>query len=184
MRGHACDLHVESTMPDIRTRARRSESETDRPRRGTPCVSFSSDASCEVGIPWRIGAGWSHPLASILYGYRSVNDTTARQSGTIFSHTLPGRFARRLRRLAHLSHALASPPPACSRGARHRRGIVVRGGVNRPCVRTTERLAQSSAAAASTSASESSPACASPLRYSSASRAAFTPMPPAVAACW
>jgi len=37
-------------------------------------------------------------------------ETTARHPDTSFSHTLPSRFARRRRRLAHPSHALASPP--------------------------------------------------------------------------
>jgi len=55
-----------------------------------------------------------------MYGGGSVSNMTARHPGTIFSHILPNRFASRLRRLAHPSHALASPPPACSRGARHR----------------------------------------------------------------
>ena len=41
-----------------------------------------------------------------------------RHPDTSFSHTLPSRFARRLRRLAHPSHALASPPAAAPRGAR------------------------------------------------------------------
>jgi len=45
-----------------------------------------------------------------IYDY--VTKTTARHPDTIFSHTLPSRFASRLWRLAHPSHALASPPSA------------------------------------------------------------------------
>jgi len=60
-------------------------------------------------IPYVCGGCW----------YDYVTNTTAWSTDTTYSHTLPNRFARRPRRLAHPSHALASPPPACSRGARH-----------------------------------------------------------------
>jgi len=56
---------------------------------------------------------------SLAYVGRARVDTTLRQPGTSFSHTLPSQFARRLRRLAHPSHALSRSLLATSRGARH-----------------------------------------------------------------
>ena len=55
-----------------------------------------------------------HPPQPILYVCVGccVNNTTPRHPDTSFSHTLPNRFASRLWRLAHPSHALASPPSA------------------------------------------------------------------------
>ena len=55
-----------------------------------------------------------HPPQPIPYEciYDYVTKTTARHPDTIFSHTLPSRFASRCKRLAHPSHALASPPSA------------------------------------------------------------------------
>jgi hypothetical protein len=63
-----------------------------------------------------------HSPGPILYmcGSEYVGETTLQHPDTTYRHTLPNRFARCLRHLAHPSHALASPPAACSRGARHR----------------------------------------------------------------
>jgi len=54
-----------------------------------------------------------------------MTDTTARHPDTTYSHTLPSRFARRLWRLAHPSHALAGTLRG-PRGARHRSWEFVR----------------------------------------------------------
>ena len=58
-------------------------------------------------IPYVCGGCW----------YDSVANTTARSPDITFSHTLPSRFARRLRRLAHPSHALADTLPRSARRA-------------------------------------------------------------------
>ncbi len=65
-----------------------------------------------------------------------MTETPARPPDTSYRHTLPSRFARSLRSLAHPSHALASPPSATSRGARHREtgALVDRVGARQPLV--------------------------------------------------
>ena len=51
------------------------------------------------------------PHRPTRYVCEQVN-TTLQHPGTLSSHTLPNRFTRCLRHLAHPSHALTSPPPA------------------------------------------------------------------------
>ena len=57
-----------------------------------------------------------HPPQPILYECEDscVIDMTAQHLDTPFSHILPSRFASRLWRLAHPSHALVSSPSARS----------------------------------------------------------------------
>ena len=84
-------------------------------RKGVTQVSCARDDSVTAGHHL------SHTLPSrsarICRGLRDGHDRAT--AGHHLSHTLPSRFARSLRSLAHPSHALASPPAATSRGARH-----------------------------------------------------------------
>ena len=99
-----------------RARDVRTGSTVSSPPERPVCTSFGltrlSTDSSDVGRP--------HPLRPIPYvcGSDCVTETT-RDTRTPIGHTLPSRFARRRGRLAHPSHALASTPPARSRGARH-----------------------------------------------------------------
>ena len=83
------------------------------------------------------GTNWATPSrADSIYMCFVIDTTNLRQPGTSFSHTLPSRFARRLRRLTHPSHALPRPPSATSRGVRHR-AVRLSGGQSRPNRRRT-----------------------------------------------
>jgi hypothetical protein len=74
-----------------------------------------------------------------------VIDTAERYPDITFSHVLPSRLTRRHGRLVRPSHALARPPPATSRGARH--GRSVRACRRMGCLEPTGLIARRATAA-------------------------------------
>jgi hypothetical protein len=125
--GHSFQPHppqpIRSHMPRATRRTRPRDSRTLLSATPSPTDSLAyAEGYVTDTTPRQPGTPFSHTLpnrfARICRGVRDGHDPAT--AGHHFSHTLPNRFARSLRSLAHPSHALTRPPAATSRGARHR----------------------------------------------------------------